>query len=140
MSTVNRQITFVVQGEPASKANSRRIAVVHGSVRVIRSKKALLYADGFALQCPNLEKVFTGPVSVTLDMFYASRRPDLDESIVLDCMQSQYAKNPNTGEREVIASRIYLNDRQVKEKHVYWHLDKHNPRVQITVAELNEQN
>jgi hypothetical protein len=28
---------------------------------------------------------------------------------------------------------IYVNDRQVKEKHIYWGLDKNNPRSEITV-------
>jgi hypothetical protein len=28
---------------------------------------------------------------------------------------------------------IYLNDRQVKEKHIYWALDKHDPRCEIKV-------
>jgi hypothetical protein len=29
-----------------------------------------------------------------------------------------------------------MNDRQVKEKHIYWGLDKANPRAEITVTVL----
>lgn len=61
-----------------------------------------------------------GDVSVTITIYYASRRPDLDESVILDCMQGF----------------IYENDRQVKEKHVYHRLDKVNPRAEITVQLL----
>jgi hypothetical protein len=137
VSTSNRSVKFVVNGEPASKANSRKIVMIHSKPRVIRSAKARSFADVFALQCPNLEEPFPGDVRVTLHMHYASRRPDLDESIVLDCMQSQFCKHPISGKRMLtLDRRIYLNDRQVKEKHVYWHLDKANPRAEITVEEL----
>lgn len=78
--------------------------------------------EGFAAQCPTLKPPFAGLVKVDLTVFYASRRPDLDESVVLDCMQG----------------RIYANDRQVKIKFVYWALDKLNPRTMITVSELTE--
>jgi Holliday junction resolvase RusA-like endonuclease len=57
---------------------------------------------------------------VVLHIWYASRRPDLDESLILDLMQE----------------RIYLNDRAVKERHAYWHLDKENPRSEIVVEQL----
>jgi len=58
-----------------------------------------------------------GDLSVSITIYYASRRPDLDESVILDAMQDL----------------IYLNDRQVKEKHIYWGLDKENPRAEIQV-------
>ena len=110
-------ITFVIEGEPAPKANSRRMVTIKGSPRLIKSKKALDYCKNFQLQCPVLEEPFEVDVSVTLHIYYATRRPDLDESIVLDEMQD----------------RIYKNDRQVKEKHVYWHLDRDRPRAEICV-------
>lgn len=61
-------------------------------------------------------------VDVRLDIkiFYRTRRPDLDESLILDLLQG----------------RVYVNDRQVKERHAYWGLDKENPRAEITVVPL----
>jgi len=59
-------------------------------------------------------------VMVYMKIFYASRRPDLDESLILDCMQG----------------RIYENDRCVKEKHIFWGLDKLNPRAEIEVIKI----
>ncbi len=61
-----------------------------------------------------------GDLAVSIKIYYASRRPDLDESVILDCMQGF----------------VYENDRQVKEKHVFHGLDKDNPRAEIRVWEL----
>lgn len=113
-------ITFLIEGEPASKANSRRMVLIKGRPRLIKSQKALDYCKAFAKQCPVLEEPVECDVSVTIDVYYASRRPDLDESVILDEMQG----------------RIYKNDRQVKEKHVYWHLDRERPRSLISVKTL----
>lgn len=113
-------ITFLIEGEPASKANSRRMVLIKGTPRLIKSQKALDYCKMFAKQCPSLDSLIECDVSVTIDVYYASRRPDLDESVILDEMQD----------------RIYKNDRQVKEKHVYWHLDRERPRSLIRVEAM----
>lgn len=110
----------VIYGEAASKANSRKLVEVKGRPLFIKSDKARRYLADFMKQCPVLDPMFTGDVSVELTMYYASRRPDLDESIVLDAMQG----------------RVYGNDRQVRRKHVEWGLDPDNPRVHIRVAPL----
>ena len=62
----------------------------------------------------------TGDLKVTMFIFYASRRPDLDESLILDLMQGL----------------IYENDRQVKEKHILWGLDPDKPRAEIIVEKI----
>ena len=117
---------FVVYGEPASKANSRRLVSFKrkggaGSrPALIKSQKALDYNEMFQKQCPKLSPLIEGDVSVTITIYYASRRPDLDESVILDAMQGL----------------VYLNDRQVKEKHIFWGLDKTNPRAEIIVELL----
>jgi hypothetical protein len=116
MSTIN----FTVKGEPASKANSRQIVIIKGRPAVIKSKKARDYVKNFQQQCPNLgERIIpkSQDVLVRITIYYASRRPDLDESVILDAMQGL----------------IYENDRSVKEKHIFWALDKENPRAEIEV-------
>ncbi len=113
-------VEFVIYGEPASKANSRRLVTFGGKPRFIKSKKALDYEQMFKKQCPSLDDPYDGDVEVTLTIHYASRRPDLDESVILDCMQGF----------------IYQNDRQVKVKHVYWALDRTNPRSEIKVETM----
>ena len=108
-------------GEPASKANSRRMVYVRGKPMFIKSAKALSYAKLFKQQCnvPAYQKI-TGDVSITIRIWYASRRPDLDESLILDLLQDV----------------AYENDRQVKEKHIYWGLDRENPRCEIEVSAM----
>lgn len=113
-------VEFTVFGEAASKANSRKIARIGGMSRLIKSQKALSYSAAFALQCPTLNPMFEGDVHVEIDLYYSSRRPDLDESIVLDAMQG----------------KIYRNDRQVKSKYVRWGLDRSSPRAIVRISPL----
>jgi len=111
------QSQFIIYGQPCSKANSRRLVKFGNKPAFIKSAKALEYEKNFKSQCPVRDNLFTEDVVVTITIYYESRRPDLDESVILDCMQDF----------------IYKNDRQVKEKHIYWGLDKENPRSEIHV-------
>lgn len=113
---------FTILGEPASKANSRMLVTIKGRPAFIKSKKARDYVKDFEKQCPKLDPLMEGDVSVTMTIYYRTRRPDLDEAVVLDCMQGY----------------IYANDRQVKEKHISHGLDKTNPRCEITVRLIEE--
>jgi hypothetical protein len=116
-------IWFTILGEPASKANSRQLVTIKGRPAFIKSKKARDYVNEFQSQCPKLDEMLEGDLWVDIKIFYASRRPDLDESVILDCMQDF----------------IYANDRQVKAKYVHWGLDKDNPRAQIVVGTMDDQ-
>ncbi len=118
----NDLFTATIYGEPASKANARNIVRIGGKIRVIKSKKALSYLKTFAQQCPVRDNLFTDDVAVGIRIYYASRRPDLDESLILDALQN-YA---------------YKNDRQVKAKYILHSLDKENPRTQIIVAPMEK--
>jgi len=102
---------------------------------VIKSAKALDYRDAALQQIPPACRVqFNCPVRVDMRIYYASERPDLDESLILDCLQDQWTK---IGGRRVVSQRgIYHNDRQVREKHVYHAIDKKNPRTVIQVTEI----
>ena len=116
-------VSFVIFGEPASKANSRKLVTIRGRPAFIKSQKARDYVEAFKKQCPSLgDQMLEGELYVRITIYYASRRPDLDESVILDCMQDL----------------IYKNDRQVREKHVYWGLDKENPRAEIEVGRIDE--
>jgi len=112
-------LSLIILGEPASKANSRRMVYVRGKPMFIKSAKALAYAKSFKQQAAAAAKL-DGDVAVHITIYYASRRPDLDESLILDLLQDV----------------AYTNDRQVKEKHIYWGLDKENPRCEIKVEKI----
>lgn len=115
-------LSLIIFGEPASKANSRRIARFGNVSRLIKSSKALSYSDAFKQQATPAAKLLTGDVKVTMYIYYASRRPDLDESLILDLLQGV----------------LYENDRQVKEKHIYWGLDPDQPRSEIYVEPMED--
>lgn len=110
-----------ILGEAASAKNQRRIVTVKGRPRLIKSKKALDYCKAFAEQAEPLSDLLEGDLAVKLDVYYASRRPDLAAmDLVMDLLQGV----------------VYLNDRQVKANQSLWNLDKENPRVRIRVRRL----
>lgn len=141
-------IEFVIYGEPVSKANSRELALIgpKDKRRMLfrKSDKGLEYEKSALRQIPPKCRLqLTCPVKVTLRLFYATERPDLDESIVLDVLQSRFEKVKIPGRDEpakvLIQAGVYLNDRQVREKHVYHGVDKLMPRAEIRVEKLDPQ-
>lgn len=110
-------IEITIMGEPASKANSRRLVRFGQRAASIKSAKALSYLAGLRMQVRPLPELLDGDLVAHIWIWYASRRPDLDESVILDGLQGL----------------IYANDRQVRERHVYWGLDRHNPRTRIII-------
>lgn len=118
---------IVIPSQPYSKANSRRL--VRGKTKTgrrytmsIKSQNAL---DFVAIA--NMTKLlygsaipYTEDVAVYALIHYGSRRPDLDESLVLDVLQE----------------RCYVNDRQVKFKVIGWGLDKEKPRATVLVKPI----
>ncbi len=81
----------------------------------IKSQKARSYAAAFEAQvqaiCPMLE----GELRMDAWVWYSSQRPDLDESLILDLLQG----------------KVYLNDRQVRERHIHHGIDRENPRIEV---------
>ncbi len=117
-----REVSLTILGQPYSKANSRKLVTrgLAGRPMLIKSAKALSYEASAKLQILRQASPFESDLSATIHIYYASRRPDLDESVILDVMQG----------------KIYTNDRQIKEKHIFWHLDKENPRAEIVIREI----
>jgi Holliday junction resolvase RusA-like endonuclease len=114
----------IILGEPASKANSRRVVRFGSKLRVIKSQKGLDYVEAVARQVPELppERMLMPPIRLTAHVHYASNRPDLDVSLLLDALQG----------------RIYRNDRAVREMHLYHHLDRETPRAEVYLEEIEE--
>ena len=113
-------LSLFIKGEPASKANSRRVVKFGSMSRLIKSQKALDYSDYFRQQVTPITPLMSGDIRMHITIFYASRRPDLDESLILDLLQGL----------------VYVNDRQVKERHTYWGLDPENPRAEIIIEQI----
>jgi Holliday junction resolvase RusA-like endonuclease len=117
-----RSVRLILHGEPASKANSRRLVTIRGQARLIKSQKALDYVAAVKRTYPPLVPLLEGDLRMVADVYYATRRPDLDASLILDALEG-------------IA---YRNDRQVREMHLYHHLDRENPRAEITLEEMHD--
>lgn len=144
---MGRLIALTIYGQLASKAN-RRVPIPRVSkegkpyVQLAKSKEAYQFAKDAQRQIPRHARIMLeGPVRVTVRIYYATERPDLDESILLDVLQAKYH---GTGEKRKLLYRgVYVNDRQVREKHVYHGIDRKNPRAEIEVepilAELFER-
>lgn len=145
------KIEFTILGEPASKANSREIGVIRKRgddgklyTRPIsrKSDKALAYERSALKQIPPKARVqLTGPVRVILKIFYASERPDLDESVVLDVLQDR-SRTVEVGRRkfrQLVQAGVYRNDRQVRQKFIFHGIDRANPRTEVIVEPLHAQ-
>jgi len=127
------KIRLTIHGEPASKANSRQLVslrqgrrcVLCGQYRhvprIIKSRKALDYLDVLHQQVGVRNSFLEGNVAFEAVIYYASRRPDLDESLILDGLQG----------------RVFKNDRQVREKHVFGDVDSKDPRAEIAIWPRN---
>ncbi len=114
------EIQLTILGEVASKANSRQLVTNRGTGKpmFIKSAKARAYERAVKTQVSELESLLTGQLAVRMTIYYATERPDLDESLVLDALQGL----------------VYRNDRQVREKHVFHAIDRANPRVELTIT------
>ena len=143
-SQVHAAVEITIIGEPASKANSRKPATVgKGDARRtlwIKSDKAREYERIVIPQVrPDHRRMLTGRIRATFVIYYRTELPDLDESIILDMLQAKYEKNKRTGARELWREGVYVNDRQVRERHTYHAIDKANPRTVVLIEALEPQ-
>jgi Holliday junction resolvase RusA-like endonuclease len=116
---MERTISYIILGEPASKANSRRLVRFGKRVASIKSDKARAYVDAVIAQVPVLNPLMEGELRVDCTIYYASERPDLDPSCLWDALQG----------------RVYKNDRQLREQHLYHQIDRERPRAEVTFTE-----
>ena len=114
---------LTIDGEPASKANSRQLVKMGDKFRVIKSRKAIDYSKAFLIQCPVADTLYEEDLAIALKIFYKSKRPDLDESLILDLLQD----------------KIYKNDRSIKFKYVEWGLDRQYPRILVVLGPLEKR-
>ena len=122
MSTGLPLFECVIDMEPASKSNSRRLVHFHGRSHVIKSAKALGFERYVRKNIRPISPLIQGDVAIVIQIFYRTRRPDLDESLILDTLQGV----------------AYTNDRQVKRKLILWGLDPDRPRAHVWIYPVPE--
>jgi crossover junction endodeoxyribonuclease RusA len=91
--------------------------------RMVRSPEATAYVMEVDSVCRDMDLVpVTGPIQLRVDVFRPWQKGDLDNflKVVLDALQRW----------------AYVNDNQIVTIHAYRHDDKHNPRVEIDVQEV----
>lgn len=125
MKTPILLLEFEVQGQLQRKSNSRRVVIKDDKVSVIKSEKALDYAEDFAKQITGDIRGGFGSDKQHLRMdvivYYTSYRPDLSTELLKDMLEE-------TG--------IISNDRWIREEHSWAFIDKYNPRVRVRLYEL----
>ena len=146
-------VAFTIIGELVSMKNSRQIVTMGGKPALIKSADAREYERTALLQIPGAAKVqLTGPVKITIHAYYASERKDLDCALLLDVLADRYEKRKGKlqktgageytygpGERVLVQKGVVVNDRQFREQHFYWAIDKANPRAEIEIETLTAQ-
>lgn len=116
---------ITIKGNVPSKSNSYKIIKINGYYSLGKTKRLVDYEKSFYLQLPskyrklNIESEFR----FDIDVYYDSKRPDLDNSlkIVLDCLQK---------------AKVIKNDNKCVEIHAKKLLDKTNPRIEFKITEL----
>jgi Holliday junction resolvase RusA-like endonuclease len=110
----------VITGNLVSKSNSRRL-VHHGGIpRFVKSEAALAWTHSALQQLLGKKppKPIEGDVWLDAAVYYSSRRPDLDVSLLQDVLQ---------------AAGIIKNDRQIVRLTADKLVDPANPRVLVAV-------
>jgi len=128
---------LVLVGAPAFADLKLETHKVGGRTMLIKGDKAQWYEQEAFKQIPRGYRLrLEGRLKVTLRMFYASERPDMDEQLILDILQDRYERSKVTKERKLVQAGVYRNDRQIRERHVHHAIDKANPRTEIEVETM----
>ena len=117
--------TATIFGHMPRKSNSRRIVIRDNKPRSIKSRDALHWMDAASLQlrAATQTRNHPGPVSITAHIYYRSERSDLSDELLSDALER---------------ADIIRNDRQIVEKHLYRHVDRDNPRVEVVVEAIKK--
>ena len=117
------QVRFTIHGEASSKSNSPILTRRKGkaAVGLVSSKGAQRFKRDCARCIPILKAPWRCDVTVTVIIYYGSQLKDLVASLVYECMHKM----------------VIMNDRQIKEQHTYWRLDREHPRCEVVVEPID---
>lgn len=111
-----------IHGACPSKSNCYKVIRKDGHGSLSKTQVLKNYEKSFFMQNPLRNKNISKRFKFTVDVYYKSDQPDLDNAlkILLDCLQ--------------LCGTI-RNDRQCSEIHARKFIDKNNPRVEFTIEE-----
>jgi Holliday junction resolvase RusA-like endonuclease len=115
---------FIITGNTPSKSNCYKVIRLGNRCGLGKQKKLYDYEKSFLYQMLQYDyEIIEGNFKFIIDVFYDSRRPDLDNSlkVVLDCLQK---------------AKAIKNDNKCLEINAYKHLDKLKPRIEFSIVSL----
>lgn len=88
--------------------------------RSIKNAKALQFEEMALWQIKTQfkQQPLSGKLSLDAHIYYPSNRQDLDDTLLCDVLQH---------------AGVIDNDRSIVEKHLWKHIDKENPRVELDI-------
>lgn len=111
----------VIFGNCPSKSNCYQVITIGGHSSIGKKKALKEYEEKFLWQIGGMKDLnINCPFTFTMDVYYPSLRPDLDNSlkVVLDCLQKTHT---------------IKNDNKCCEIHARKFVDEINPRIEITI-------
>ena len=115
---------YIIKGNTPSNSNCYKVIRLGNRCGLGKQKKLESYENSFKLQMLNYKyNLIESEFKFIIDVYYDSRRPDLDNSlkVVLDCLQkAEVIKNDNKC-IEIIAKK---------------HLDKIDPRIEFSLVPI----
>jgi Holliday junction resolvase RusA-like endonuclease len=130
----------IIIGVVPSKSNCYRIVTIPCKApkkpfsSLAKTKELREYERSFGLQCTRYRNAgIQTDFRFEMDVYYPSRRADLDNSLkcVLDCLQ------PATKSRPFSVGAI-TNDNLCQEITIRRHIDTQNPRIEFIITPLNQ--
>lgn len=112
---------YIIKGNVPSKSNQYKVIRLGSKCSLGKQAQLKKYEKSFFLQMMDYTfETIEGLFEFEIDVFYDSRRPDLDNSlkVVLDCLQKVGA---------------IKNDNKCMKITARKHLDKEDPRCEFTI-------
>ena len=111
-----------IYGLAPSKSNAYRIIARCGHGSLAKTEATKKYEESFFMQCSLRNANISKRFKLTIDVFFSSDRPDLDNAlnVCLACLQT---------------AKAIKNDRLCAEIHARKLIDKENPRVEFEIEE-----
>ena len=115
---------FMITGNCPSKSNCYKVIKLGSKCSLGKQKHLKSYENSFMLQMLQYQyNLIDTEFKFIIDVYYNSRRPDLDNAlkVVLDCLQKAGAIKNDNKCIEIVAKK---------------HLDKENPRIIFSILSM----
>ena len=115
---------YIIKGNCPSKSNQYKVIRLGNRCGLGKQKKLESYENSFKIQMLDYKyDIIESEFKFVIDVYYDSRRPDLDNSlkVVLDCLQK---------------AEVIKNDNKCLEIVARKHLDKVDPRVEFIITPI----